>query len=89
MLVLKFRTDLTCNLVTEYDSISKAALALGIAKSTIARRIKLNTEKPYPPPSPLREGEGRPPIRLPPPLREGEGRPPYKNKYVFKALPCE
>lgn len=52
-------TGLTCNLVTEYDSISKAALVLGIAKSTIARRIKLNTEKPY------------------------------KNKYVFKALPCE
>lgn len=52
-------TDLTSNLVTEYDSISKAASALDIPKSTIARRIKLNTEKPY------------------------------KNRYVFKALPCK
>jgi len=40
-------TDLTCNLVTEYDSISKAASALDIPKSTIARKIKLNSEKPY------------------------------------------
>ena len=40
-------SDLTSNLVTEYDSINKAASALDIPKSTIARRIKLNTEKPY------------------------------------------
>lgn len=39
--------DLTNNLVTKYDSINKAASALDIPKSTIARRIKLNTEKPY------------------------------------------
>ena len=30
-----------------YDSITKAGEALNIAKSTIARRIKLNIEKPY------------------------------------------
>jgi len=39
--------DLTNHLVTKFDSINKAALALGIPKSTIARRIKLNTEMPY------------------------------------------
>lgn len=40
-------SDLTTNLVTKYNSITKAASALDIPKSTIARRIKLNIEKPY------------------------------------------
>ena len=39
--------DLSNNLVTVYDSITKAGLALNIPKSTIARRVKLNIEKPY------------------------------------------
>lgn len=39
--------DLSSNLVTVYDSINKAASALNIPKSTIARRVKLNIEKPY------------------------------------------
>lgn len=39
--------DLGNNVVTVYDSINKAGLALNIPKSTIARRVKLNIEKPY------------------------------------------
>nr|YP_009945046.1 GIY-YIG endonuclease [Monilinia laxa]QOE17410.1 GIY-YIG endonuclease [Monilinia laxa]QYB19844.1 GIY-YIG endonuclease [Monilinia laxa]QYB19929.1 GIY-YIG endonuclease [Monilinia laxa]QYB20105.1 GIY-YIG endonuclease [Monilinia laxa]QYB20171.1 GIY-YIG endonuclease [Monilinia laxa] len=38
--------DLSTNLVTVYDSINKAAEALQIPKGTIARRVKLNIEKP-------------------------------------------
>lgn len=39
--------DLNTNLVTVYESISKAAEALNIPKGTIGRRVKLNIEKPY------------------------------------------
>ena len=39
--------DLSTNLVIVYDSINKAAEALHIPKGTIARRVKLNIEKPY------------------------------------------
>ena len=39
--------DLNTNEIIVYDSINKAAETLNIPKGTIARRVKLNIEKPY------------------------------------------